>query len=420
MPELAMSALQALAPASPSAISAPLPSSAASSAALGALYSAALGHGPQTHYLRRFAQFDAAGRTSPGWNGAASFCTLSWAVLRQLWVPALLYGAVLEGLALLAWGTWHWLLPAQAALPWPLLLAVAALVWILPGMYGDALLHTEIRKRIVTALTQTQSVAEACTLLGQSASSPRRLKNLLYANAAVALIAIAACYVWLPAGAMSAALAPSPPTEPEVTVAQALALVQSPMARSTPETEPVLATALAPVLEPVLTPEPATLPAPVPTPVMPASPPPMDKASTPPATGQQPQPSSPSKATPPRVPAPPATAKKTAVAKSTTDTPARTRSPAPFTVPTPTARTTPVGTQPGYYLNVGLFAEEANARKVQARLFNANLPAFRQTLELAQGRRIRVRVGPFETLQKAVAARTTLHDMALEAVVFRQ
>ena len=426
MPKLAMSALQALAPATPSAtsaISAPLPSSAASSAALDALYSAALGQGPQAHYLRRFAQFDAAGRTSPGWNGAASFGTLSWAVLRQLWVPALLYGAVLEGLALLAWGAWHWLLPAQAALPWPLLLAVAALVWVLPGMYGDALLHTEIRKRIVTALTQTQSVAEACTLLGQSASSPRRLKNLLYANAAVALIAIAACYVWLPAGAVSAALAPSPPTEPEVTVAQALALVPSPMARSAPEPGPVLATALAPVLGPVLSPEPARLPAPVPAPVMPASPPPMDKASTPPATGQQPQPSSPSKATPPRVPAPPATAKKTAVAKSTTDTtdtPARTRSPAPFTVPTPTARTTPVGTQPGYYLNVGLFAEEANARKVQARLFNANLPAFRQTLELAQGRRTRVRVGPFKTLQKAVAARTTLHGMALEAVVFRQ
>ena len=160
-----MSALQALAPATPSAtsaISAPLPSSAASSAALDALYSAALGQGPQTHYLRRFAQFDAAGRTSPGWNGAASFGTLSWAVLRQLWVPALLYGAVLEGLALLAWGAWHWLLPAQAALPWPLLLALAALVWGLPGMYGDALLHTEIRKRIVTALTQTPAVCQRC------------------------------------------------------------------------------------------------------------------------------------------------------------------------------------------------------------------------------------------------------------------
>ena len=422
MPKLAMSAIQALAPAPPSAVSAPstaLPSSAASSAALDALYSAALGHGPQTHYLRRFAQFDKAGRTSPGWNGAASFCTLSWAVLRQLWVPALLYVAVLEGLALLAWGAWHWLLPAQAALPWPLLLAVAALVWVLPGMYGDALLHTEIRKRIVNALTQTQSVAEACTLLGQNASSPQRLKNLLYANAAVALIAIAACSVWLPAGAVSAALVPSLPAEPEMTVAQALARVQSPVAGSPPGPEPVPATALAPALQAVPTPAPAPIPAVVPTPVLPAPPLPADKASTPPATAQQPQESSPAKTLPPRAPAPPAKTK-TAKTKPPTDTPARTRNPTPFTVSTPSARTAPVGTQPGYYLNVGIFAEEANARKVQARLFNANLPAFRQTLATAQGPRMRVRVGPFRTLQEATAARATLHGMALEAVVFRQ
>ena len=326
---------------------------------------------------------------------------------------------MLESLALLAWGAERWLLPAQAPLPWPLLMAVAALAWVLPGMYGDALLHTEIRKRIVTALTQTQSVAEACALLGQSASSPRRLKNLVLANAAVALIAAAACYFWLPAGAVFAPMAPSSPAEPELTAAQALALAQSTVVRSSPEPEPVPAPEPTPKSEPAPAPDPT--PAPVPAPVMPA-PPPKNEASTPPATARQSRQSlqtSPATATPARVPAKPAVAK-TAATKPTTATPARTRSTTPFTVSTQPARTTPVGTQPGYYLNVGFFADEANARKVQARLFNANLPAFRQTLATAQGPRIRVRVGPFRTLQEATAARATLHGMALEAVVFRQ
>jgi len=78
------------------------------------------------------------------------------------------------------------------------------------------------------------------------------------------------------------------------------------------------------------------------------------------------------------------------------------------------------GTQPGYYLNAGLFAEEANARKVQADLLNANLPALRQSLKTPQGERIRVRVGPFPTRRQAQAQRGTLRSMGLEAVVDRQ
>ena len=393
MPELDMSAIQALAPAPTSNL---LPSAAASSTALTALYTAALGHGPQERYLRRFAQFDASGRTSPGWNGAASFCTLSWAILRQLWVPALLYVAVLEGLSLLAWGTGRWFLPAQASVPWPLL-AVAALAWLLPGMYGDALLHTEIRKRIVMALTQTQSVAEACALLGQRASSQRRLKKLVFANAAVALTAATACYFWLPPGAVFAPLAPNHPAEPELTAAQALALTPNTVARLTAEPKPV------PAIESVPT------PAPVPARAMPA-PSLRGETFTPPAD----KPSNPSPSNPLHVPAKPV------VAPPIAATPARTLSTTPSTASTPPTRTPTLGTQPGYYLNVGLFAEEANARKVQARLLNANLPAFRQHLETTQGHRIRVRVGPFRTRQETTVAQATLRGMALEAVVLRR
>ena len=407
MPELAMSANQA--PASPSTASI---TDAASHGALTALYTAALGHGPKERYLRRFAQFDAAGRTSPGWNWAASLCTLSWAGLRRLCVPALLYVAIVEGLLLLAWGPGRWLLSQEAHSPWPPLLALAALAWLLPGMYGDALLHTEIRKRIVTALTQTQSVAEACTFLGQSASSPKRLQRLVLANTAVALVAAAALYFWLspgsarlPHGAMPASTAPTPHTEPELTAAQALELLKSAASeRQEPGAEPAPAPAPdpAPVATPEHTPPDADMVVPPPQATLPTRP-----AATPIPPSSLP-------AAPLQTPNKPATATRASARSTPSAMPAEpVRAATVDTDKTAAA----LGTQPGYYLNAGLFAEEANARKVQAQLFNANLPAFRQPLETAQGQRIRVRVGPFRTRQEADSARSTLRGMALEAVV---
>lgn len=79
-----------------------------------------------------------------------------------------------------------------------------------------------------------------------------------------------------------------------------------------------------------------------------------------------------------------------------------------------------VGSAPGFYINVGLFAEEANARRTQSRLLNEGLPAFRQTLETAKGKRIRVRVGPYANAKEAQAAATRIRGMQLEAVVFKQ
>lgn len=79
-----------------------------------------------------------------------------------------------------------------------------------------------------------------------------------------------------------------------------------------------------------------------------------------------------------------------------------------------------VGSASGFYINVGLFAEEANARKTQSRLLNEGLPAFRQPLESAKGPRIRVRVGPFASKSAADTAAQTIRGMGLEAVVFKK
>lgn len=102
-----------------------------------------------------------------------------------------------------------------------------------------------------------------------------------------------------------------------------------------------------------------------------------------------------------------------AAARTKPKTPAAAASSADSTLPT-------VGTAQGYYINVGLFAEEANARKTQARLLNEGLPAFRQELNNSKGRRIRVRVGPYATRAQADTAAEAIRAMALDAVVFKQ
>ena len=79
-----------------------------------------------------------------------------------------------------------------------------------------------------------------------------------------------------------------------------------------------------------------------------------------------------------------------------------------------------VGSAPGFYINVGLFADESNARKAQSRLLNEGLPAFRQTLDGAKGTRVRVRVGPYASRSQAEAAAATVQALGLEAVVFRK
>ena len=80
----------------------------------------------------------------------------------------------------------------------------------------------------------------------------------------------------------------------------------------------------------------------------------------------------------------------------------------------------PVGSLPGYYINVGLFDEEATGRRAQARLLNEGLPAFRRTESTPEGRRIRVRVGPYTTRALANKAADKVRAMQMDAEIFRQ
>lgn len=397
--------------------------------AMTALYRVALGPVNTDRYLPIFARFDATGRTTTSWNWAACLFTLSWMVFRQLWSAALVYVAAAEGLALLVFGMGRSFLQWPQGVEWGVLGAFAVLAFAVPGLYGNALLHADIRKRIARALAASRTVPEACAVLGQQAGSRKRLNTVVLVNLVFAAAA-ALAYLLLPQSGVAART-----WETAVTVADAASAASTASAASAASTSASASTAhedsrpsptsgASTAAVPPTVPLPAAppsaaakAPASEPAPLAPTTPtaPKAPKATTPSATAKAPA-KTPASATPPAEraaasrPAPRTAALRTEAAQATAPT-ASAAAPA-----TPAA----VGTTAGYYINVGLFADEANARKAQARLLNEGLPAFRQELNNTNGRRIRVRVGPYDSRAKADAAAASIRAMALDAVVFKQ
>lgn len=457
---------------------APMSLDSPSDNAMTALYRVALGPVNAEHYLPIFARFDDAGRTTTTWNWPAALFTLSWLVFRQLWGAALVYVAAAEGLALLVFGLGrqflHWPQPVE----WGILAAIALFSCALPGLFANAVLHTEIRKRIARALSVSRTVPEAAALLERQASSRQRLSGVIIAHVVLVATAVLA-YMLFPPGTApeqgsaaaantSQAAAPAVPASnptsglAAVSVARAASTAASAVASDTVSppraaaptsaeeaTAPVAVVTAPAAATPPSAPRVAAAPhSPAPTktpaPVSAASPagstakaptasaapaPTASKAATPAAAPL------PSKATAPAAtaskPAPAVPAPQTATAAATAASKASRPVPAAKARPTATAASAPassasgaepplVGSAPGFYINVGLFAEEANARKTQSRLLNEGLPAFRQPLESAKGSRIRVRVGPFDTKAEADTAAQNIRGMGLDAVVFKK
>ena len=390
-----------------------------SDSAMTALTRLALGPVNTDYYLSVFERFDSTGRTTTTWNWAACLATINWMLFRQLWSAALIYVAAAQGLALVMFGI------GRSFLQWPpgvelgVLGAFAVLAFAVPGLYGNAILYADIRKRVARALAAARTLPEACVLLEQQASSRKRLRALVVGNGVLLAAAALAYLLWAPSGTQPLAL------EPAVTVAQATAAAASappPTANEAPvHAEPAAAA-----------PAETTPSAPTPDPTATARP---ETQAEPAEAAASAEPSAPNAAAdaPPAPPAPSATVaaaappagparrvapdSKPAAAKVPASATAPAAAPAPTTTSPPLAA---VGTAAGYYINVGLFANEANARKAQARLLNEGLPAFRQELDSPKGRRIRVRVGPYDTRAAADDAASAIRAMALEAVVFKQ
>ncbi|PVY90309.1 cell division septation protein DedD [Acidovorax sp. 99] len=427
--------------------------------AMAAMSRLALGPVNTDYYLKVFERFDDTGRTTTTWNWAACLCTLNWMLFRQLWGAALVYVAAAEGLALIVFGVGRSFLHWPVGIELGVLGAFAVLAFAVPGLYGNAILYADIRKRIARALAASRTVPEACALLEKQASSRKRLQVLVLANVVLGLAALIAYLALSPSHVKPLAL------EPAVTVAQATAAAQAasatkpvgalpvpeaegaptpptpapevatePPPAPTPAPAPQAPAAAAAAPKPALAPAPvasaplAVAPAPAATAVQKSAEPPAPApsasatAAPPAAKASTPKPAMPAAST--RAPTPAASATATAPARrdaaSRAAAPTKSKTPAAAASSTADTALPTVGTAPGYYINVGLFAEEANARKTQARLLNEGLPAFRQELNNSKGRRIRVRVGPYTTRAQADAAAEAIRAMALDAVVFKQ
>jgi cell division septation protein DedD len=74
----------------------------------------------------------------------------------------------------------------------------------------------------------------------------------------------------------------------------------------------------------------------------------------------------------------------------------------------------------GYGINIGLFADPANAQRSLLRIRQAGLPARSDTLQLERGLRTRVRAGPFASRAEADQAADRIRALGLEAQLFRQ
>ncbi|WP_313312138.1 SPOR domain-containing protein [Pulveribacter sp.] len=355
-----------------------------------ALYRAALGPvGSAEHYLAAFARMDATERVLPGWNSAAAFCTLGWMVFRRLWGALLAYLAGLLVLALLLGA----LAAGGRALPAPvlagLMLALALLAFAVPGLYGDALVHRQVQRNIAAAVEAAPTMLEAMGLLERRAASRARLAAVATGGAALALLATAVATLYLLGPQREQALRQTstpppvalPKAEPRAAPSAAVdaPAAEKPVAEEAAAAEPALAAAPlegAPQADALATMAPATAVEPV----------------AAPTTAEQPTQATANKPAP--EPVPPAIKKPAKEPVKQSAQPAR-----------------------RLYINVGLFAEPANAQRTHARLLRAGLPSAVRQVTAADGRQLqRVRVGPFASSADANAAVARVRALGLDAV----
>lgn len=352
--------------------------------AIAALYRAAIGAVNPDYYLPIFTRFEAVDRAGPSWNWAASFYTLNWMVFRKMWRIALVYAATAVGVAFLVFGIGRPLFLYSETVEIILLVAFTALCFTIPGVYGNAIFHVESRKKMARALSANSTLPEACAMLNQLAASRQRFVWLALANMALA-IAAAGAYLAFPVAGTQPLSSPQIGESRKPTVGRAMDVAHKPLnASSGTLLAPTTSASAAPVAaSPALTSQTTQgavefkLLKPVPNPSNQAA-----VASAPPAT---------------------------ALAQAPTATAAHPKTSASALAP-----------KQHFYINVGLFANDTNARNAHAKLLGAGLAAFTQELNTAQGMRTRVRAGPFDTQPEADSAVEKIHALKLDAIIFQR
>ncbi len=375
-----------------------------------ALYRAAIGPVNTEYYLKIFGKFETANRASAQWNWGAALNTINWMLFRKLWIPALAYTGCVLGVLLMVFGIGGLIFKfsdtMRAALA--VLFIVASIA--MPGLYGTALFHNACRKKMAHALITTPTLAEACTMLNKQASQRPRLLGIALANLALVGIVV---------GIIAGLRRTDPEIDPAISppalnesaearnIAVGKAIEEAPAPPTEPESEPVSAAAVD--TPPV---EAAQLPAPTPAVSAPVSLPPIPTLPPLPAVKV------------PEKEAAKVTEKFTPRYKQETKPEPKKEAPAAPKKPKPQpAVTTPASAaakETEFRINVGLFADENNARNAKTRLLDAGLNAYTEEAMYPKGKRIRVRVGPFATDTEADAAAEKIRNLGLEAAVFKQ
>jgi len=359
------------------------------------LYRAAVGPVSTDYYQRIFNRFEALDRVGISWNWAAALLTFNWMAFRQLWGAALAYTGALVAAALLVFGIGGLVFQFSQELQWGLAAALAALSIVLPGVFGNALLHAASRKRMARALSANTTVPEACNMLRREAPTRKRAALLAVLN--IALLGVAtALYLGLP----NAGELPLNTGKMDEARNQVLGKVTDLASRAAiPSTPAASASAAASA---------ASAPASAAAPATAAS-----AATVPASPSSAPVPATPVAAASAPIRAASAPAVAASAALPVASAPAAKPVKAPLA---PTQAKAPPQDKK-FYVNVGLFADENNARNAHTKLVDAELPALKQEVRGPKGKFTRVRVGPFETMAEADTAADKIRTLGLDAIV---
>ena len=361
------------------------------------LYRAVIGPVSNSYYLPIFTRFEAADHAGISWNTAAALSTLNWLAFRRLWGAVLAYFGALVAIVLLVFGIGRLVFQLPDALVGALTLGFGVAAFVLPGLFGNAVFHTECRKRMSKALVAHSDVREACAQLTRQAGTRKRA--IIVASVNVAFWALAVL-LYLQLSALSnLTVMPSGALEAgQVTVGRATATMP---AASTPIAPPASSPASVPAV--TASAPPATASAPAVPASMPASVPNTATVAT--------------SAPAPLVAAANTMAMVDTVSLSATKPQALTKPVEVAKPKNPQPKTKPVKDSKPYFVNVGLFSVAANAERAHAKLLAAQLTSQLSELKSTKGPQIRVRVGPFASKSDAQDAVGKIKALQLDAII---
>ncbi len=429
------------------------------------LLRAAIGPVSADYYLTLFTRFDAQDRAGLRWNTAAALSTLNWMVFRRLWNAALAYVGIALSVALLVFGIGKLAFHYTAEEQWALAGLYALLLVGLPGFFGNALLFKHYRSEMARALASNHSIAEAAAMLAAQAPQRQRLLVLAALNAVLAA-AVAALAVWasgfnglpsaldlptaaelpaptasgnvaagraldassapIPAATASApAAAASGPSMPANAASAPAAAASGPAVAASAPVAPASAALASPSVGVASAPSARAPAAVVSAPAATASTP-IQKPTLPAATAATPDKKADKTLAPP--PPKPSVREKTESARLAPQAAAQSGDRKPATkAKTPAAAAHAAATafdKPGvpvgsFGINVGVFADENNARNAFVKLADVGLPAYTQELKGKKGTLTRVRVGPYTSVAEAERSAEKIRSLGLDALVFQ-